>query len=136
VILSIAMATAAEFDSLMAVLGPKQNEMSQLLLDAYADPERSGSLPPQEQLYDAVLQHDYETVAVALGHPISEIRDLVDSHADWNAPYALVAEAMPELKSDLTAADWQAFRQYLLGRIVARKGASLHFDPNCGGTQS
>jgi hypothetical protein len=136
VILGSAMATAADVDSVMVVLGPKQNEMSQLLLDAYADPERSGSLPPQGQLYDAVLQRDYETVAVVVGQPVTEILDLVDSHADWNAPYALVAEALPELQEDLTATDWQAFRQYLLGRIVARKGASLNFGPDCGGQQS
>lgn len=136
VILDSAIATAAEVDGLMAVLGPKQNEMSQLLLDAYADPARSGSLPPQGQLYDAVLQREYETVAVAVGLPASEIPDLVDSHADWNAPYALVAEALPELQEDLTVADWQAFRQYLLGRIVARKGSSLHFGPACGGQPS
>jgi hypothetical protein len=72
-------------------------------------------------------------VASALGRPEGEIRALVDSHADWDVSYALIAEALPGLKEELTEADWQGFRRYLL-EVVAG-GGMKEFDQYCGGTE-
>ncbi len=70
-----------------------------------------------------------------MGRPESDIRELVDAHADWDAPYALVAEQLPALKAELNESDWQGLRRYLLEIVVARKGASIHFDHLCGGSE-
>jgi len=132
-ILRIAAATEAEFDSLMDDLGPKMREMTVLLGELYyEDPQRAAFAPPHRQVLEAVELRDYQTVASAVGRSVSEIRDLVDSHADWDAPYALVAEALPRLKKELTDEDWQGFRRYLLETVVARKGNSNHFAEACG----
>lgn len=132
-ILSAAAITAVEFDSLMADLGPKQDAMTLLLMELSADPVRAAAAPPEGQLFEAMLQKDYATVAAAVGRSESEIRALVDAHADWNAPYALVAEQLPGLKAALNDSDWQGLRRYLLETVVARKGASIHFDHLCPG---
>ncbi len=135
-ILRAAAATEAEFDSLMDDLGPKMREMTVLLGEVYyEDPQRAALAPPHRQVLDAVELRDYQTVASAVGRSVSEIRDLVDSHADWDAPYALVAEALPRLKEELTDEDWQGLRRYLLETVVARKGNSRHFAEACGDSE-
>lgn len=133
-ILKTAAATQAEFDSLMADFGPKMREMTILLREVYDDPRRAAAVPPEGEVYDAVQRKDYQAVASALGRPEDEIRALVDSHADWDVPYALIAEALPRLKEEVTEADWQGFRRYLL-EVVAGGGASKEFDQYCGGTE-
>lgn len=132
-ILRAAATTATEFDDLMTDLGPKQKAMTLLLMDLDQDPLRAAAAPSEGQLHEAILQKDYTAVAAAVGRPESEIRELVDSQADWNVPYALVAEQLPGLKAELSESDWQGFRRYLLETVVARKGASMHFDHRCMG---
>lgn len=133
-IMSAAAATQTEFDSLMADLGPKLQEMTLLLAAVYEDPLRAAFVPPEGQVYDAVRQQDYATVSSVVGRPESEIHELVDSHADWDVPYALIAEALPGLKAALTDHDWQGFRHYLLETVVARQGSFKEFDAFCGGS--
>ena len=134
-ILNAAAATQAEFDSLMADFGPKMRRMTILLREVYDDPRRAAAVPPEGQVYDAALRKDYATVASALGRPEDEIRALVDSYADWDEPYALIAEALPRLKEEVTEPDWQGFRRYLLEVVVAGGGASKHFAEYCGGAE-
>ena len=132
-ILKAAAATQAEFDSLMAHFGPKLREMTILLREVYDDPRRAAAAAPEGEVYEAVQRKDYGTVASALGRPEGDIRALVDSHADWDVPYALVAEALPVLREELTEGDWQGLRRYLLEVVVAGKGNSKHFAEYCGG---
>lgn len=134
-ILNAAAATHAEFDSLMADFGPKMREMTILLREVYDDPRRAAAVPPEGEVYAAVQRKDYGTVASVLGRPEIEIRALVDSHADWDVPYALIAGALPGLKEELTEGDWQGFRRYLLEVLAAGGGASREVDEYCGGSE-
>lgn len=135
-ILKTATNTAAAFDSLVAERAPKSQEMTILLRELYEDPLRAAAVPPEGQLYEAIRRKDYGAVAAAVGRPESEIRELVDSHADWDVAYARIAEALPGLKEELTESDWQGFRRYLLETIVVGGGSSKHFESYCGGSNS
>jgi hypothetical protein len=134
-ILNAASATQVEVESLMRDRGPKVQKMTILLRELYDDPLRAAAILPEGQFYDAVLGRDYGTVASVVGRPEGEIRALVDSHADWDESYALIAEALPRIKAELTEGDWQGLRRYLLEVRVAGGGASKHFDEYCGGTE-
>lgn len=127
-ILTAARATETEVEQLMADLGPKQEAMGLLIEEVYSDPARAASAPPKKQFYNAVLGRDYKTVSSVVGRPESEIRELVDSHADWGASYELIADSLPVLKGRLSDADWQGFRGYLLKVVAAGKGSYAEFD--------
>lgn len=132
VILAAARSTKSEVESRWTELTPRLDEMTLLIDKIYSDPERAALAPPIDQFRAAAEARDYATVASATGRTESEIRELVDSYANWDAPYELVAEALPVLKEDLSERDWQGFRRYLLESVVAEFGTAPHFDDYCG----
>lgn len=126
-ILDVYRSTETAVDELNARLAPARAEMNRLLDDLYSDPVRAASSPPRAKLYESVLQKDYQAVANVVGRTESDIQDAVDSHADWNDSYELVAEALPELKQRLSANDWENFRRYLLEYVVPNGGNVTFF---------
>lgn len=131
-ILATAKSTEAEVKRRLPEFTPRLGDAALLIDEIYSDPIRAASAPPIEQFRDAMEARDYATVAAVTGRPESEIRDLVDSYANWNVPYELVAEVLPVLKNDLSESDWEGFRRYLLEVVVSGFGSAPHFEDYCG----
>ncbi|MGH9382033.1 MAG: hypothetical protein ACRD2Z_15675 [Thermoanaerobaculia bacterium] len=132
VIVAAAISTEAEVKRRLPEFIPKLSEATLLIDEIYSNPTRAASAPPVDQFRDAMEARDYAMVAGVTGRPESEIRELVDSYANWNVPYELVAEALPALKKSLSEPDWQGFRRYLLETVVAEFGTGPHFKDYCG----
>lgn len=132
VILAAARSTPVEVDRRLPEFIPRLSEATLLMHEIYSNPARAATAPPVDQFRNSMETRDYAAIAAVTGRPKAEIRELVDSYANWNVPYELVAEALPVLKADLSDADWSGFRRYLLEVVVSDTDSAPYFQEFCG----
>lgn len=129
-ILVAANGCAADRETLMADLGPKQIE-AQLLIWERLEEEQAGKAVGRP-IMESVNERRYDVVASETGRKAAEIRELVDALADWEAPRRLVAACLPELKQQLAEEDWRRFQAYLQERIIAPLGGLAFYERGLG----